>query len=80
MVYLSDKWPPAEGSGDVVLALFCWKFYNNYRDKYTILYYFYIAQNTVINTVSDFFTGVCICLYMNVHIFTVFLFVGLIPV
>ena len=34
-----------------------WKFYNYYRDKSMILYYFPIAQNTVNKTVSDFFSS-----------------------
>ena len=45
-----------------------------------ILYYFPIAQNTVIKTVGDFFfrdlnACLCMCTY-----FTIFLFTGLIPV
>ena len=52
-----------------------WKFYNYYRDKYMILYYFPIAQN---KTFSDFFQR-CICLFA--HIFLIFfLFTGQIPV
>ena len=49
-----------------------WKFYNYYRDKFMILYYFPIAQNTVNKTVSDFFSEMYICLYVYVHIFYYF--------
>ena len=49
-----------------------WKFYNYYRDKYMILYYFPIAQNTVNKTVRDFFIRdvyTCICMRTNFNIF-----------
>ena len=39
------------------------KFYNYYRDKYIILYYFPIARNTVNKTVSEtIYRGSVVCL------------------
>ena len=44
-----------------------------------ILYYFPIAQNTVNKTVKDFFRDVYACICMCTY-FTIFLFIGMIPV
>ena len=48
------------------------KFYIYYRDKFMILYYFPIPQNTINKTVSDFFQEMYMLVYVCAHILLFF--------
>ena len=48
------------------------KFYNYNRDKFMILYFFPIAQNTVNKTVSDFISEMYMLVYVCAHILLFF--------